>query len=156
MRERHSEMFSAIINACHVLKFAPCFARLKSRTSRWYVFDYYVVVVVVVAAAAAVARHLQFPFHPRWCLCASRWEQARRFGYAPLVDLSATNAAATRRGLAMADLRRHQASAGTPWEDQCQLCIVNICRCFSNSAASVRCPEPKMMTEILWTNTIEK
>ncbi|WP_247216375.1 DUF2237 domain-containing protein [Synechococcus sp. C9] len=28
----------------------------------------------------------------RWCLCASRWEEARRFGMAPPVILTATHA----------------------------------------------------------------
>lgn len=28
----------------------------------------------------------------RWCLCASRWEEARRFGMAPPVILNATHA----------------------------------------------------------------
>jgi uncharacterized protein (DUF2237 family) len=30
----------------------------------------------------------------RWCLCAARWEEARRAGVAPLVDLEATHARA--------------------------------------------------------------
>jgi uncharacterized protein (DUF2237 family) len=30
----------------------------------------------------------------RWCLCAARWEEARRAGHAPAVVLEATNAAA--------------------------------------------------------------
>ena len=29
----------------------------------------------------------------RWCLCASRWEEARVAGFAPLVDLQATHQA---------------------------------------------------------------
>ena len=32
----------------------------------------------------------------RWCLCASRWEEARRAGVAPPVDLEATHAGALR------------------------------------------------------------
>ena len=32
----------------------------------------------------------------RWCLCASRWEEARRAGFAPPVDLEATHAGALR------------------------------------------------------------
>ncbi|MFM8411330.1 MAG: DUF2237 family protein, partial [Alphaproteobacteria bacterium] len=32
----------------------------------------------------------------RWCLCAARWEEARRAGVAPPVVIQATSAAATR------------------------------------------------------------
>ncbi|TVQ95336.1 MAG: DUF2237 family protein [Deltaproteobacteria bacterium] len=32
----------------------------------------------------------------RWCLCASRWEEARRAGVAPPVALEATHAASLR------------------------------------------------------------
>ena len=41
-----------------------------------------------------------------WCLCASRWEQARRAGAAPNVILSATNAACLSV-VALEDLRAH-------------------------------------------------
>ena len=41
-----------------------------------------------------------------WCLCAARWEQARRAGVAPNVILSATNAACLSV-LALEDLRSH-------------------------------------------------
>lgn len=42
----------------------------------------------------------------RWCLCASRWEEARRAGVAPPVLLEATAEAATRVA-SEADLRAH-------------------------------------------------
>ena len=42
----------------------------------------------------------------RWCLCAARWEQARRAGAAPNVILSATNAACLSV-VALEDLRSH-------------------------------------------------
>ena len=45
----------------------------------------------------------------RWCLCAARWEQARRAGAAPNVILSATNAACLSV-LAIEDLRTHAVS----------------------------------------------
>ena len=41
-----------------------------------------------------------------WCLCAARWEQARRAGAAPNVILSATNAACLSV-VALKDLRAH-------------------------------------------------
>ena len=41
-----------------------------------------------------------------WCLCAARWEQARRAGAAPNVILSATNAACLSV-VALEDLRAH-------------------------------------------------
>ena len=45
-----------------------------------------------------------------WCLCASRWEQARRAGAAPNVILSATNAACLSI-VALEDLRTHAVSS---------------------------------------------
>ena len=44
-----------------------------------------------------------------WCLCAARWEQARRAGVAPNVILSATNAACLSV-VALEDLRAHAVS----------------------------------------------
>ena len=44
-----------------------------------------------------------------WCLCAARWEQARRAGAAPNVILSATNAACLSV-VALKDLRAHAVS----------------------------------------------
>ena len=44
-----------------------------------------------------------------WCLCAARWEQARRAGAAPSVVLSATNAACLSV-VALKDLRAHAVS----------------------------------------------
>jgi uncharacterized protein (DUF2237 family) len=44
-----------------------------------------------------------------WCLCASRWEQARRAGAAPSVILAATNATCLSV-LALEDLRTHAVS----------------------------------------------
>ena len=44
----------------------------------------------------------------RWCLCVSRWEEARRAGCAPPVVLAATNEAALR-GTTMDALRAHAA-----------------------------------------------
>ena len=44
----------------------------------------------------------------RWCLCVSRWEEARAAGCAPPVVLEATNAAALR-GTTIAALRAHAA-----------------------------------------------
>lgn len=52
-----------------------------------------------------------FPgLHPgdQWCLCAGRWEDARRAGQAPLVKLAATHAAT----LAVVRLEDLQAHAG--------------------------------------------
>ena len=46
----------------------------------------------------------------RWCLCAARWEQARRAGAAPNVILSATNAACLSV-VALEDLRAHAVSS---------------------------------------------
>ena len=45
-----------------------------------------------------------------WCLCAARWEQARRAGAAPNVILSATNAACLSV-VALKDLRAHAISS---------------------------------------------
>ena len=45
-----------------------------------------------------------------WCLCAARWEQARRAGAAPNVILSATNAACLSV-VALEDLRSHAVSS---------------------------------------------
>ncbi len=42
----------------------------------------------------------------RWCLCASRWEEARRAGFAPPVDLAACHAAALRL-VRLEDLKAH-------------------------------------------------
>ncbi|MEM7694693.1 MAG: DUF2237 domain-containing protein [Pseudomonadota bacterium] len=44
----------------------------------------------------------------RWCLCVSRWEEARRAGHAPPVVLAATNAAALKVA-ALDDLLAHAA-----------------------------------------------
>ncbi len=44
----------------------------------------------------------------RWCLCALRWEEARRAGVAPKVNLAATHEAATRLVL-LDDLKQHAA-----------------------------------------------
>ena len=44
----------------------------------------------------------------RWCLCALRWEQARRAGCAPRVVLEATNIAALRH-CTLEELRAHAA-----------------------------------------------
>lgn len=46
----------------------------------------------------------------RWCLCAMRWEEARRGGCAPRVVLEATNVAALRH-CALDDLKAHVAGA---------------------------------------------
>ena len=45
-----------------------------------------------------------------WCLCAARWEQARRAGAAPNVILSATNASCLSV-VALEDLRAHAVSS---------------------------------------------
>ena len=42
----------------------------------------------------------------RWCLCASRWQEALQDGCAPLVALEATHAGALDH-CALADLQRH-------------------------------------------------
>ncbi|TAD80006.1 MAG: DUF2237 domain-containing protein [Oscillatoriales cyanobacterium] len=42
----------------------------------------------------------------RWCLCASRWQEALVAGVAPPVDLQATHAAALNT-IALEDLQRH-------------------------------------------------
>ncbi|MGL6044511.1 MAG: DUF2237 family protein [Sandaracinobacteroides sp.] len=47
----------------------------------------------------------------RWCLCAIRWEEARKAGCAPPVVLSATNARATEI-IALGHLQAHD--AGSP------------------------------------------
>ena len=44
----------------------------------------------------------------RWCLCAARWEEARRAGRAPGVVLEATNLAALHV-CALEDLKAHAA-----------------------------------------------
>lgn len=44
----------------------------------------------------------------RWCLCAPRWEEARRAGFAPKVVLAATHEA-TLQVTAIAHLRAHAA-----------------------------------------------
>ena len=44
----------------------------------------------------------------RWCLCAARWEEARREGKAPLVVLAATHEAASHVPT-LAHLRAHAA-----------------------------------------------
>ena len=44
----------------------------------------------------------------RWCLCAARWEEARRAGKAPEVVLEATNMAALRV-CGLDDLKAHAA-----------------------------------------------
>ena len=46
----------------------------------------------------------------RWCLCATRWEQAREAGKAPVVVLEATNMAALRI-CALEDLKAHAEDA---------------------------------------------
>jgi hypothetical protein len=46
----------------------------------------------------------------RWCLCAARWEEARRAGAAPLVLLEATHIAALEV-CGLDDLRAHAAEA---------------------------------------------
>ena len=44
----------------------------------------------------------------RWCLCASRWEEARRAGKAPDVVLEATNGASLRStGVTLNKLTQH-------------------------------------------------
>ena len=47
-----------------------------------------------------------------WCLCAARWEQARRAGAAPFVILAATNAICLSV-VSLEDLKAHAVSAGT-------------------------------------------
>ena len=42
----------------------------------------------------------------RWCLCAARWQEALEAGMAPLVVLSATDAAALEV-ISLDDLKRH-------------------------------------------------
>ncbi|MCO6418435.1 DUF2237 domain-containing protein [Siccirubricoccus sp. KC 17139] len=46
----------------------------------------------------------------RWCLCAARWEEARRAGQAPLVALEATHEAALAV-CRLEDLEAHAAEA---------------------------------------------
>ena len=43
----------------------------------------------------------------KWCLCASRWEEARQMGVAPPVDLSATH----HKTLSLIDLAHLKAHA---------------------------------------------
>jgi len=45
-----------------------------------------------------------------WCLCAARWEQARRAGAAPKVNLAATNEACLAV-VTLADLKAHALEA---------------------------------------------
>ena len=45
-----------------------------------------------------------------WCLCAARWEEARRAGFAPKVKLEATNEVSLRSGLQIQSLQEHSAS----------------------------------------------
>lgn len=45
----------------------------------------------------------------RWCLCASRWQEALEAGAAPVVVLEATHAA-TLEWVSLEDLRRHAAT----------------------------------------------
>lgn len=47
----------------------------------------------------------------RWCLCAARWEEARRAGAAPRVLLEATHAAALEV-CGIDDLKAHAVEAG--------------------------------------------
>ena len=47
----------------------------------------------------------------RWCLCASRWEEARRAGVAPPVDLDATHAGALKH-TRLEDLLAHAVHGG--------------------------------------------
>ena len=47
----------------------------------------------------------------RWCLCASRWQEALEEGMAPEVVLEATHAA-TLEWVRLGDLRRHAADGG--------------------------------------------
>ena len=60
-----------------------------------------------------------------WCLCSSRWEQARRAGKAPRVKLEATNEVALRSGISVETLQLHvapnnnQASDGEERRDSC-------------------------------------
>ncbi len=42
----------------------------------------------------------------RWCLCASRWQQALEAGVAPPVSLAATHAAALEH-VSLSDLKQH-------------------------------------------------
>jgi uncharacterized protein len=48
----------------------------------------------------------------RWCLCASRWQEALEEGMAPEVVLEATHSA-TLEWVSLDDLRRHAADRGT-------------------------------------------
>jgi uncharacterized protein (DUF2237 family) len=48
----------------------------------------------------------------RWCLCASRWDEARAAGVAPPIDLSATHAALLR--VVPSDVVLAAPRAGTP------------------------------------------
>lgn len=43
----------------------------------------------------------------RWCLCSSRWDEARRAGVPPQVVLEATNQVTLARGVAMEHLQDH-------------------------------------------------
>jgi uncharacterized protein (DUF2237 family) len=48
----------------------------------------------------------------RWCLCASRWQEALEMGVAPKVVLQATHEAALRYA-SLEDLRRHAIDANS-------------------------------------------
>lgn len=52
----------------------------------------------------------------RWCLCATRWQEALDAGVAPPIVLAATNAAALQV-LRLADLQRHTLDAAGPPHD---------------------------------------
>lgn len=49
----------------------------------------------------------------KWCLCASRWEEARQMGVAPPVDLSATHYK-TLSIVELAHLKAHAEKGSTP------------------------------------------
>lgn len=49
----------------------------------------------------------------KWCLCASRWEEARQMGVAPPVDLSATHYK-TLSIVDLAHLKAHAEKGSTP------------------------------------------
>eukprot|EP00094_Tigriopus_californicus_P000907 TCALIF_00877-PA protein Name:"Protein of unknown function" AED:0.13 eAED:0.13 QI:0/0.66/0.75/0.75/1/1/4/56/188 len=50
----------------------------------------------------------------RWCLCSSRWDEARRAGVPPQVVLEATNQVTLARGVAMEHLQNHEAPPHPP------------------------------------------
>ena len=43
----------------------------------------------------------------RWCLCASRWDEARRAGKAPDVVLESTHASTLKHGVTLPNLKNH-------------------------------------------------